>query len=159
MSDAQPETHVEAVLRVQHDRIESLLTAVSRGPADTRATTFEALSMLVLLHETAERRVLDPVLQELGDAGRQIVLRRRISEGRILDALTSLRQMDATSRRFLQWFLRLRVDMEDHMEAEERELFPLLRRSVDQVTMCRLGESFVVEELLVDPQGLIDSVW
>ena len=159
MSDPHPETNVETVLRSQHDHIQGLLTAVSRGPAGARATTFDALAMLMVLHETAEHAVLDPVLEGLGEPGRQTVLHRRIAEGRILDALASLRTMDPTSRRFLQWFLRLRVDMEDHMEAEERELFPLLRASMDRAALCELGEALVVEELLVDPQGLIDSVW
>lgn len=157
MSPPQPETDLELVVRIQHENIRVLAELTASGPAAVRASPFSALTLLLRLHEAAETIVLDPILAMA--AGSTTARIHGDDECRINDTLALLQAMDPMSTRFLQYFVSLRAELEDHMEFEERELFPLITSAADRPPMRTLGERFVVEELLVDPQGLIDSIW
>ena len=137
-------THV----RRQHDTIRTLLDDVAAAAPGERAAAMQPLVRLLAVHETAEEIVVYPALLLAGSQARAIVRARKQEEDQSKKALARLEGLDASSREFRVGFDALRAMVEDHADAEERELLPLLEehRSAHELRLMDTG--FVVAQMV-----------
>ena len=113
-------------VRRQHDTIRRLFDDVEQAPPARRPEAFQPLVRLLAVHETAEEMVVYPALLLAGPEGRAVVRARKTEEDQAKKHLAELEGLDAGSREFLTQLRAFRVEVEDHAEAEELEVLPLL---------------------------------
>jgi len=128
MATTKSSTRRDVVTRVrrQHDTIRGLFDDVEAASPTRRAEVFQPLVRLLSVHETAEEMVVYPALLLAGSDARAVVRARKAEEDQAKKQLAELEGLDAGSREFLIQLRAFRADVEEHAEAEEAEVLPLL---------------------------------
>jgi hemerythrin superfamily protein len=129
----------------QHQEITRLFAKIQRGVAG-RAESFESLVRLLAVHETAEEEVVYPALRSTGDEGKEIAEARKAEEDKAKKALSDLEKTGVDGAGFDERFEAFRLDVVDHAEAEEREVFPLLRHGLDAEKLQTMRSAVEVAE-------------
>lgn len=118
------------LLLEQHREVRELFSRVQvGGPVAIEA--FECLVRLLAVRETAEEEVVYPALRSLGDEGERAAEARKAEEDEAKKALSDLEKLGVEGQGFASRLQAFRAEVLAHAEAEEREVFPLLRRSLD----------------------------
>jgi hemerythrin superfamily protein len=137
-------THV----RRQHETIRRLFDAVSDASPSQRAAAFQPLVRLLAVHETAEEMVVYPALMLAGADARAVVRERKAEEDQAKRKLAELEGMDAGSRPFLTALDSLREMVLDHVDAEEREVLPLLEEHRASYELRLMDAGFVMAQMV-----------
>jgi hypothetical protein len=98
------------------------------GAGGRRQRAFRNLVRLLSVHETAEEMLVHPEVRQEAD-GRPVVEARLAEEHRAKVLLSTLGKMGPDAEGFDNLLVKLRDDVEAHAAHEEREEFPLLRKT------------------------------
>ena len=118
------------LLLAQHEEVRQLLSRTQTG-GTVANEAFECLVRLLAVHETAEEEVVYPALRSIGPEGERIAEARKAEEAEAKQSLSDLEKLGVEGRGFALQFQAFRDDVLAHAEAEEHEVFPLLRRTLD----------------------------
>ena len=149
MTNLTDSPDVVAILLQQHQWIRNMVGSVSSAQPSARAEAFEPLVRLLAVHETGEEMVVYPALRRHGgDEGNRIATARIKEEDEAKKVLSHLEKMDKSTVEFLTAFTTFSHSVEEHASAEEREVFPLLARTIDAEELRGLGMQLQVAESL-----------
>lgn len=130
-TDAPETGDVVDLLEAQHGEVRRLFDQLEGGGPE-EAETFECLLRLLAVHETAEEEVVYPALRSIGPDGDRIADERTGEEGEAKKALSELESLGVGAQEFAEKLAAFRLNVMEHAAGEEREVFPLLRRSLDE---------------------------
>jgi hemerythrin superfamily protein len=131
---------IELLLR-DHEQAKLLLESFDGLPG-SRAETFCQIVHTLVGHEVAEEEVLYPAVRTYVDSGEAMTDERLAEQAEAEDLLARLEGADPDSDAFLASFLKLRVSVLKHAEAEEQMVFPALARAVSPDEQVRLGRRY-----------------
>ena len=129
-TDEAPTGDVVELLEGQHREVAELFDQLERGTGDT-TEPFECLVRLLAVHETAEEEVVYPALRAIGPEGDRIAEARTSEEDEAKKALSELERIGVADQAFSDKLAAFRLLVMEHAGSEEREVFPLLRRALD----------------------------
>lgn len=133
------------LLLAQHHEVRELFSAVQGGAQD-RTDAFECLVRLLAVHETAEEEVVYPALRSTGDEGERIAEARKAEEAEAKQQLSDLERLGVDGDGFDAQLQTFRTAVLAHAENEEREVFPLLRRSLDADKLSSMRSALEMAE-------------
>ncbi len=139
MPDTASNNLIEAVQQ-DHREVERMLEAVESASGDVRRDAFSQLVEKLKAHEAAEQQVVHPLTTELGDADEAAAL--KAEESAAEKAIKELEGLDVDSPEFESGFARLRSDVLEHAEEEEREEHPLILSETSDDELQRRGAEF-----------------
>ena len=119
---------VITLLERQHKEIRRVFGEVEQAKGDARREAFRDLVRLLSVHETAEELLVHPEVRQQADGG-PVVEDRLAEEHRAKVLLSNLDKMGPDAEGFDDLLVKLRDDVFAHAEREEREEFPLLRKT------------------------------
>ena len=119
------------LLRAQHDEARRLFSQLDAG-VEGRRETVERLVRLLGRHEAAEEEVVYPALRSTGPDGAAVADARVAEEKEAKAALADLEETGVEGDAFDEKLAAFRALVLDHAEREEREVFPMLRASLDE---------------------------
>jgi hypothetical protein len=146
---------VLALLTMHHGRMRSLFDRAAGSTGDDAQMAFGDLAQLIAVHETAEERMIHPLLKQIRSddhlADRLLDEQSRISDalsdalhaaadGHLHDAITGLREMVTA-----------------HCRREERDEFPQLRRILPVPERREMGRAVRAAEAAADDVGHPDQ--
>jgi hemerythrin superfamily protein len=140
MSDTQPSADVIDVLTSDHRDVTALIGEIKTvtDPMIRRDLTDTAISELVR-HAVAEEMYVYPVMREYLADGENAV-QHDIEEHKELErTMKQLEALDVSSAEFNDAILKLETILADHVQDEETEQFPELRRRVPQEKLVELA--------------------
>jgi len=143
MPDTSSHNLIDAVQQ-DHREVERLLDAVESASGDARRDAFAQLVEKLKAHEAAEQKVVHPLTTELGDADEAEAL--EAEESAAEKAIKELEGLDVDSPEFEAGFARLRSDVVQHAEEEEREEHPLILSETSDDELQRRGAEFEAAE-------------
>ena len=130
------------LLKKDHDEVRKMLKdldATSDRAIKTRQDLFARLKFSLTVHEQMEEAVLYPALKEHAET-KEIVL-EAYEEHDVVD--TILGELEQTPVDDETWHAKLTVMQENllhHIEEEENEMFPKVRKLFDKETLESLGQ-------------------
>ena len=120
---------VVELLASQHQQVKILLSRVASSPTgDTADESFCELRRMIAVHETAEEEIVYPAVRATGEDGRRVAEARTAEEAEGTAVLAKLEKMTPGSAEFSRMFEDFRKAVLKHAEAEEAEVFPILRK-------------------------------
>jgi hemerythrin superfamily protein len=123
-------------LMAQHQELRGLLDDVQRTGGQERQQSFDQAREMLARHETGEEMILRPLTRKAPDGG-AVADARMAEENKAKEVLADLEKMDVDSEQFVSTFTAFRQSVLDHVEAEEREEFPLLRQNADPDALAK----------------------
>ena len=135
-----PEGDVLAILYRQHADITEALDRVTNSKGAERKANFESIKSFLTAHETAEQKIIRPVVEENG--GTSEAQARNAEEKKADAAVTELSALDVDSNAFSTKFSTFKTSVSDHAESEENDEFPLLEARSDAERL-ELGRKFL----------------
>lgn len=133
------------LLFAQHQEVTRLFAQV-QGGHQGREEAFQRLVRLLAAHETAEEEVVYPALRSTGEAGERIAEARKAEESDAKESLADLEKLGVGGEGFDRQFEAFRQEVLDHAEAEEQQVFPLLRRSFDSDKLIKMRSTLETAE-------------
>jgi hemerythrin superfamily protein len=127
-ADVKTQDVVDLLLE-QHGRIEELFRDVLLTDGDSRRETFEELTRLLAVHETAEEEIVHPLARRSIDAGDEVVDAHLAEERQAKEMLAELYDLGTYGREFETRIVELRHAVMAHARHEERYEFPHLRQA------------------------------
>jgi hemerythrin superfamily protein len=133
------------LLRTQHREMDDLAAALAKASAPSvKASVVAELGDLFAVHFALEERVLHPGVREVDESKVAILavedhtsLKRLVAE---------LLETDAEDRIFDALVATLRAELREHVVAEEKRVFPAVRRRLSPVRLRRLAYAMRVLE-------------
>jgi hemerythrin superfamily protein len=135
------------LIGAQHDEIRRLFSQL-QGGGDGRSDTFECLVRLLAVHETAEEEIVYPALRKTGGEGERVAEARKSEEDEAKTLLSDLERIGVGGEGFDAQLEAVRMAVLEHAASEEREVFPLLRQSLDPETLEKMRTSFETAEAM-----------
>ncbi|MDP8958736.1 MAG: hemerythrin domain-containing protein [Actinomycetota bacterium] len=129
------------LLEQDHQKVTELFEEFEQaGEASAKRQVLDQIIEELTVHAEIEEQLLYPAAQsEVGDTGE--LVSESVEEHHVVETLIEeLKGMDASDEQFEAKVTVLKENVEHHVEEEEQELFPKLRRSLDQERLNRLGE-------------------
>ena len=140
-----PETTTGTIidhLTADHQQIKVLFSDVMFVRPENRADTFSQLVTELVRHEAAEELVLYPeVGAATGDGAAAIVPRLR-EQAETEQMLAQMETLDPRTPEFTAALAELSTAVINHAEAEERQIFPLLRGGEDPDALFELAARY-----------------
>jgi hemerythrin superfamily protein len=106
------------------------------------------LRQLLAVHETAEEMVVHPRVRREVDVGDTIVDALLKEEHDTKEQLSSIENIDITSRQFIDELTKLREAVLAHAKNEESEEFPKLQRELDADDLKRMATAVRAAEAI-----------
>ena len=125
------------LLVAQHHEIRNLFRSVEQG-GENRSEAFACLVRLLAVHETAEEEVVYPALRSAGPDGERIADARKAEEDEAKKQLADLEKTGVDGEGFDADFDVFRTAVLAHADSEERQVFPLLRRTHDAEKLTKM---------------------
>lgn len=133
------------LIAAQHDEIRNLFSQLESG-GQGRTDTFECLVRLLAVHETAEEEIVYPALRKAGGEGQAVAEARKAEEDEAKTLLSDLERIGVDGEGFDSQLATVRMAVLEHAAAEERDVFPLLRQSLDADTLHSMRSAFEAAE-------------
>lgn len=130
-------------LRDDHGVVSSMMgrIAATHDPG-ARAALLAELRKELLAHARAEEAEFYSVLRSFEDA--RALVGEALEDHRLVEqTLAQLAAMDPGTEEWADLFEVLAADVEEHVEHEENELFPIARAVIDDVRARQIAERFV----------------
>ncbi len=125
-----------------HNAAKALLKKFEGLSPDERDPYFcEVVSELVQ-HEVAEQQVVYPVIRREAPDGDNEVAPRLKEEAKAEEELAKMEKLDTSSAEFATKFEKLRAAVLAHAEAEEENIFPMLRALARPEVREEMGERY-----------------
>jgi hemerythrin superfamily protein len=126
----QTNEDVVDLLIAQHEQVKSLFALLRNATGEAAMEPFDELRKMLAVHETAEEEVVYPALRAKG--ADDIVQARLAEESEAKQTLADLEKMGPSSPKFAGELAGFEKAVLAHAEAEEHEIFPRLRQTLDQ---------------------------
>jgi hemerythrin-like domain-containing protein len=128
------------VLIAGHRAVESLLADVeTTSDRQLRRRTLAAAIAELRRHAALEQRFLHPATREHLDAGEILAAHESREHAEAGEKMDRIARLDDTDPEYEPLVSSLFVDVREHVNQEETELFPRLRAACDPETLRRLG--------------------
>jgi len=144
MTDIAQDQDIVKVLQSQHQQVRELLTTIGSASASDRAQPFNELISMLKAHETAEESVVYPAIRRVG--GESIADKRIAEQKEAETVIAGLQKADPSSSQFAEMFNKFHAAVEEHANAEESQVFPLLSQKFDEQTRRTMGSELQQEE-------------
>ncbi|HEY0485906.1 MAG TPA: hemerythrin domain-containing protein [Mycobacteriales bacterium] len=133
-------TDVVTLIQEDHRLLEGLFAALQAGEGDRRAVVDEVAARLNA-HSRAEEREVYPAITK-ADPGENEEVDHGYSEHREAEHLLEKVRNLVESEHFEQALTEFVDAVTHHVEEEESEILPALRKAVDAKTLRQLGDAF-----------------
>lgn len=130
-------------LREDHDKQRTLLDLVAKtqGASDGRDELFAKLKTELLAHAAAEEQVF--YAQLMAHQHGTDIARHSVAEHKEMnDQLEALSQMSLSNPNWIRKFSSLKEAVEHHLEEEEREVFQIAGKHIDEDTLADMQTEF-----------------
>jgi hypothetical protein len=127
------------MLERDHQDINRLLGMFDGQAPDIAAELFWILADDLIRHEVAEEVVVYPQIWDASHPDGRVALGQQVA---IEDRLTRLESMPTSGREFRHELAALRAAVSEHIEDEERDLFPQVFRALSQDRRRELGRRY-----------------
>ncbi len=129
-------------LKDEHAAIAAMMRrAAGTTSAEARRGLFEEVRRELLAHAASEERELYPVLRRLDETS-DLVDESVEDHGAIEQMLEQLRAMDFDSDDWADLFEETMLEVHDHVDQEENELFPLAEELLEPAEAARIDERY-----------------
>lgn len=139
MPDTKPAAAIDAIdlLKADHREVEALFAKFEQATDDAKVKLASEICQALSLHAALEERVFYPASRDAMDADAEsLVDEAEVEHGSLKDLMRKLRGRDAASPHFDALVTVLKEYVKHHVEEEEAEFFPKVRRQgVDTVAL------------------------
>lgn len=130
-------------LASEHAEINTMMMRLARsGDYEMRRQIFDELRKQLLTHAKGEEREFYPVFRQFEETS-EMVEEALDDHASIEEILEQLRTTELDSEEWEELFEELRIDLQDHIQQEENELFPLAERLIDDDDATKLEERYL----------------
>lgn len=131
------------VLKKDHQKVISLIDELEAaddqvGTDPTYTETFNHLNELLNMHTRIEEEVFYPAMKEF-DESRDLVREFQKEHKEVVQMLSQLSTMAPNVEQFQEVLSDLRESIEQHVDAEENELFPIAEELCGQSKLQEMG--------------------
>lgn len=140
-----PETTTGTIidrLTADHQQIKVLFSDVMFVRPENRTDVFCQLVAELVQHEVAEEMVVYPEVRAASADGATATEPRLREQAEAEQMLSQMESLDPTTPEFTAALTDLSIAVINHADAEERAVFPLLRRAGDPHALFELGERY-----------------
>jgi hemerythrin superfamily protein len=130
------------LLLEDHAEAKALLDEINSSAPEKREELFWDLVPALVRHEVAEEMVVYPTIRSDAPDGEHEVEPRLKEQAEAEELLADMEQLDRASTEFAQKLKKLRDGVLEHAEAEEQNIFPLLRALEDVEQRAQLGARY-----------------
>jgi hemerythrin superfamily protein len=130
------------LLSQDHEEAKHLLETITSAAPETRNDLFWELVPALVSHEVAEEVVVYPTIRSEAPDGEAEVEPRLKEQQQAEEMLASMEKLDPKSDEFGQKLRQLRDDVLEHAQAEEQNIFPLLRALEHEEERSKLGARY-----------------
>lgn len=127
------------LLLEDHAEAKQLLRRISASASDKREELFWELVPALVQHEVAEEVVVYPTIRSEAPDGEREIEPRLKEQAEAEELLADMEKLNRASAEFEQKLKKLHEGVLEHAEAEERNIFPLLRALEDPEERGKLG--------------------
>lgn len=145
-----PMSIIEMIKRDHDEAREMMQTIALEHDAEEASEDFEELKMALLAHAKSEEEVVYPVLARQ-DETRELVLEARQEHRLAEQMLAELERGDASDEEWRAKFAVLKTNVEHHIQEEEKEILPKMKKVLPKDELEDLAEDF--EEAKVRYEG------
>ncbi len=135
-------TDIVTLLDADHRRVEQELARYESVTVDERESYFCELVHMLVAHEVAEEMVVYPAIRSDAPNGEAISKARIEEQSEAEEKLAVMEKLDGRSAEFATQFAELRAAVLTHAQAEEQEVFPVLRQVEDEATRVAMGAKY-----------------
>ena len=131
MPDKKPAAAIDAIdlLKADHREVEALFAKFEKAPDDAKVELASEICQALSVHAALEERVFYPASRDAMDAdGESLVDEAEVEHGSLKDLMRKLRGRNALSAHFDALVTVLKEYVKHHVEEEESEFFPKVRR-------------------------------
>lgn len=138
------------LLHADHETVDQLMAQIeaTEAGADERQELFLRFKEEMMVHKVAEERVFYAKLLQHPEA-REKGKHCNEEHSEVVEMIHKLEQLDNSSPRWLQTFIKLKSSIKHHVKEEENEIAPLARRILGDDQLEQLGQAFLQEKQLV----------
>jgi hemerythrin superfamily protein len=130
------------LLSQDHDEAKQLLGQITSVAPAARQDLFWELVPALVSHEVAEEVVVYPTIRSEAPDGDAEVEPRLKEQQQAEELLSSMEKLDPASDEFSQLLRQLHDDVLEHAQAEEQNIFPLLRALEHEEERSALGARY-----------------
>jgi iron-sulfur cluster repair protein YtfE (RIC family) len=136
---------IEALCQ-DHDQVRHMFAQIEAATGNQRRDLFQDLVGELVRHEVAEEEILRPVSKR--DAGEAIADARTKEESRAEGLLKEMEKLDPSSAEFTTKLTELRVEVERHAAAEERDEFPKVQQAESANRLEQMGKAYEAAKMM-----------
>lgn len=142
MAKISSDDDIVELLAQDHQTAKRLPNQITTAQPSVREELFWELVPELVRHEVAEELVVYPTIRSDAPDGDAEVEPRLKEQQKAEQMLSAMEKLDPTSDEFAQKLSQLRDDVLEHAEAEEQNIFPLLRALEHDDTRAELGTRY-----------------
>jgi len=139
---ATARTDILDLLVADHEAVKKQFASLDKAAPEERQPLFCELVQDLVRHEVAEEVVLYPTIRLDAPHGDAEAAPRLEEQAAAEEQLAALEKTDPASEEFARGLAKLERAVLRHAEAEEREIFPLLRAVEDDKERIALGDRY-----------------
>lgn len=129
------------LLEYDHRHVKELFAHCEAAPGPDRGRILRSIADELRMHSMVEEEIFYPAVRETNDETLQELVNESLDEHRsVAELLEDLEGMPADDDEFPERIAMLQGDVEQHVEEEETEMFPRLRKIWDEAYLARLGQ-------------------
>lgn len=126
--------HIIEKLHEDHEKVEQIFRKImdtSEGAEKSRRDLCEKLKHELLAHAEFEEEVFYPAVRERDGIDSRIS--EAIEEHKQVETmLKELESLDVTSEEFMEKISELQASVQEHVDEEESEIFPVARKAIEE---------------------------
>ncbi len=130
------------LLQEDHKQVKSMFANLVGAEPSVRDELFCELVSELVRHEVAEEVVVYPTIRSDAPDGDAEVAPRLAEQSEAEEKLARMEKLDATSPEFAAELVELREGVLSHAQAEEQNIFPLLRALEGEDTLLEMGARY-----------------
>ncbi len=130
------------LLSQDHEEAKKLLGQITHAAPEAREDLFWELVPALVSHEVAEEVVVYPTIRSEAPDGEAEVQPRLKEQQQAEEMLSSMEKLDPSSDEFATLLSQLHDDVLEHAQAEEQNIFPLLRALEHEDERSALGARY-----------------
>jgi hemerythrin superfamily protein len=128
-----------ALLKEDHRKVEQLFREIEKAPVSQRERLFTEIANELTIHTELEEQLLYPAARD-AQPTHELALESFEEHKQVKHVLADLSETDKTTENWLAGVTVLKEDVLHHVEEEETELFPKLKKEVfSDAQLAELG--------------------
>jgi hemerythrin superfamily protein len=144
---ATPETSIVDVLTREHKLVDKLMAKIEENlegeSFDEVPEVFEILKTKLTAHARGEEMKVYPAFRAMNDEIKDMIGEANEEHALVHDKLAELSELEASDDEFKAKFTVLKDLVQHHVEEEEGELFPEVRKAADEAQLVQLTAEYM----------------